>query len=144
MRVRALGFTLIELMIVVAIIAIIAAIAVPSYENQMQKTRRTDGTAALLQARQGMERHYSKNYTYLGAAAGTAFIAKAPIDGNDTFYNLTLDAVTATGFTITATPVNAQQNDSCGALGINQAGAKGAKGSAPGSTAAGDIDECWR
>ena len=55
------GFTLIELMIVVAIIAIIAAVAFPSYQEHVRKTRRADAQTALLELSQFMERHYTAN-----------------------------------------------------------------------------------
>lgn len=65
---RQRGFTLIELMITVAVIAILAAIAFPSYQDSLRKSRRTDGKNALTQAMANMERYYTENNTYLGAA----------------------------------------------------------------------------
>ncbi len=61
---RAHGFTLIELMIVVAVISILAAIAYPSYVDSIRKSRRTDGQSALLDAAQKMEVFYARNATY--------------------------------------------------------------------------------
>lgn len=130
------GFTLIELMIVVAIIAIIAAVALPSYQSQTRDARRTDAAAVMLQARQQMERFYSKNYTYVGATAGGTITDKAPIDGAARHYTLSLSNLTATTFTITAAPQDSQTGDSCGSLTINQAGTKAATG--------GTVDNCWR
>ena len=132
MRMR--GFTLIELMIVVAILGIIAAIALPSYQGQVRDGRRADGTAVLLQARQLMERHYSKNYNY-GTPAAVGIPTKAPIDGTASYYAITL-AAGATTFTLTATPATSQSGDGCGVLTINQAGVK--------TSAEGSIDTCWR
>jgi len=132
MRMR--GFTLIELMIVVAILGIIAAIALPSYQNQVRDGRRADGTAVLLQARQLMERHYSKNYNY-GTPAAVGIPVKAPIDGTASYYVITL-AADATTFTLTATPATSQSGDGCGVLTLNQAGVK--------TSAEGSIDTCWR
>ena len=132
MRMR--GFTLIELMIVVAILGIIAAIALPSYQGQVRDGRRADGTAVLLQARQLMERHYSKNYNY-GTPAAVGIPVKAPIDGTASYYVITL-AADATTFTLTATPATSQSGDGCGVLTINQAGVK--------TSAEGSIDTCWR
>ena len=65
-RCLALGFTLIELMVVVAIVAILAAIAYPSYRSQIEKTRRADAKAVLMQAAQYMERLYTENGCYDG------------------------------------------------------------------------------
>lgn len=142
------GFSLIELMIVVAIVSILAAVAVPSYQSHVRETRRADGGAVLMQARQAMERYYSKNYTYVGASLGTAatdtFTDQAPIDGGTAYYNLSLDAATATTFQITAAATGGQAIDECGSLAINQAGQKGAKGTAPAATGSADIQECWR
>ncbi len=132
---RAVGFTLIEIMIVVAIIAVIAAIALPGYQNQIRDSRRADCAAVLTQGRQMMERYYSRQFTYAGAAAGTDTPAKCPIDGNDQSYRLALSNLSATGYTLTATPQNAQAADECGALSINQAGVKTVGGST--------IDKCW-
>lgn len=142
------GFSLIELMIVVAIVSILASVAIPSYQSHVRDTRRADGGAVLMQARQAMERYYSKNYTYvgatLGAAAGDTFSNQAPIDGGTVYYNLTLDAATATTFQITAAAAGAQASDECGSLAINQAGQKGAKGALPAATSSADVQQCWR
>ena len=126
------GFSLIELMIVLAIVAILAAIAVPSYQTQVSDGRRADAVAVLTQSRQLMERYYSKNYSYANVPAGT-LPTKSPLDGTTTYYAITV-ASTATTFTITATPQDT--SDRCGVLTIDQAGAK---------TSVGDpIDICWR
>ena len=132
--IRMRGFTLIELMIVVAILGIIAAIALPSYQGQVRDGRRADSTAVLLQARQLMERHYSKNYNY-AAPAAVGIPAKSPIDGTASYYVIAL-AAGATTFTLTATPQGGQAGDGCGVLTINQAGVK--------TAADGTVDACWR
>ena len=135
--IRMRGFTLIELMIVVAILGIIAAVALPSYQGQVRDGRRADSTAVLLQTRQLMERHYSKTYDY-GTPAAVGIPAKSPIDGTASYYVITLVAG-ATTFTLTATPQGAQAADDCGVLTINQAGVKTA---GDGTDAA--VDACWR
>jgi type IV pilus assembly protein PilE len=103
------GFTLIELMIVVAIVAILAAIAYPSYQSQIRKTRRGDAQAVLMQAAQYMERLYTENGCYDKNPCGTGTaptfpFTKSPIDGNDAYYSVALTAVDDDTFTITATP----------------------------------------
>lgn len=130
------GFTLMELMIVVAIVAMLASIALPSYQKQVRDSRRTDAVSALLIARQAMERHYSKNYSYTDAEAGTTFVNKSPIDGATVYYNLVLNSDAAT-YTITATPAGPQAGDKCGNLTIDQTGAKGHAGTA-------SFEECWQ
>ena len=119
------GFTLVELIIVVAIVAILGAIAYPSYQDHVRKTRRADGKTALLQAVQVAERFFTQNNSYVGVP-----VAAASDEGH---YNLALVS-NATTFTITATPVGLQASDPCGALTINQANVK---------NSAGGMADCW-
>lgn len=112
------GFTLIELMIVVAIIGILAAIAYPSYQNSVDKSRRTDGKSALSGLASAMERFYTTNSTYEGAASGgldtgapAIYPDEAPLDSSDKFYDLTIAAADASSFTLRASPKNAQAGD---------------------------------
>lgn len=123
------GFTLIELMIVVAIISIIAAVAYPSYTSSVQKSRRADSMGAMMSFAQAMERHYTANNSYLGAATGgantgapTIFPTETPIDSNAKFYDLTIQTATASTYTLRATPKNGQEDD--GNLELDHTGAK--------------------
>jgi type IV pilus assembly protein PilE len=123
---QAKGFTLMELMITVAIVGILAAIAIPSYQSYMTRTRRADAMAALQSVSAAMERYKAtNNFSYLGATlgAGGVFVAQVPVDGGTAFYTLALSNLTATTFTITATPTGAQPATD-GALTMNQIGAK--------------------
>ena len=120
-RRKARGITLIELMIAVAIVAIIAAVAYPSYLEQVRKTRRSDCSGALASLGSAMERHFTVNSTYLGAAAGGAntgapaiFATSCPVDGGVATYNLTIQAATATTYTLQAAPTGPQSGDKCG------------------------------
>lgn len=143
MRRQMKGFTLIELMVTIAIIAILAAVAVPGYTEYTQRSKRIDAISMLSQLSQAMERFYSVNYTYEGAATGggdtgapasTTFgFTQSPADGTAA-YNLTISAATATSFSVTATPIGAQANDGCGTLTLTNVGVR---------TDSGGTKECW-
>jgi type IV pilus assembly protein PilE len=117
------GFTLVELMVVVAIIALLASIAYPGYQSQVRKTRRADAEGALSSFASAMERYYTENNTYLGAAgtgnpvvpadtgAPRIFPIEAPLDGATKTYDLRIQAAGIGSFTLRATPKNAQAGD---------------------------------
>lgn len=132
------GFTLIELMIVVAIIAIVSAIAIPSYQRYVESTRRTAAQGDLLELAQFMERRYTNGYDYResdGSAPALPFTTQ-PRQGAATVYNYSFDgSVARAAFTLQAVPTGAQSNDSCGWLKIDQSGVR--------SSQSGDAD-CWR
>ena len=110
------GFTLIELMIGVAIVGILSAIAMPSYKAYILKTRRADAMAALSLAQTNFERCYAANFTYL--SPGTC--AAPPATSNKGFY--TIAAVgTATAYTLTATTAGSQTDDlTCTKMTVDQ------------------------
>ena len=120
------GFTLIELMITVAIIAIIAAIAYPSYLEQVRETRRTNAQADLLELSSYMERYYTERFSYAGAALP---FNTSPKQGGTAFYNLSFQANPgANSYIIQAVPTGAQSNDRCGTMTINEVGQRNAGG----------------
>lgn len=117
------GFTLIELMIVMVIIGILGAIAYPAYSNHLQKSRRVDAQAALLELAQYMERYYTTNGTYVGAVL--PFTA-SPKDDATKYYNLSVTGVAANAYTLSGVPISttSQATESCGTLTLSQTGAK--------------------
>lgn len=119
------GFTLLELMIVVAIIGILAAVAYPSYQDYTTQARRTDAQSMLMKFANAMERHYTTGFTYMevgttdeggettgDSGAPTIFSTQSPKDGTTKYYNLTIKTgVTAAAYTLVATPIGAQVGD---------------------------------
>jgi type IV pilus assembly protein PilE len=138
------GFTLIELMITVAIIAILGAIAYPSYAEYVRRSQRAQARTVLLDAAQFMQRFYSANDRYDQNRAGTAVALPAgsqtspPGGGGAARYNISLQAVSATDYTLQAVPTAANAGDPCGTLTLTSTGVRGRTGT--GLTVA----ECWK
>lgn len=137
------GFTLIEIMIVVAIVAILAAIALPSYQNSITKTWRNKAASCLTEMAQSMERRFTAAMSYAGAAgAPGALPPNACIVEDGMAARYAFDFVanpTANAFTLRATPQGAQAaNDGlCAILTIDQAGIRTVSGT-------GLVDDCWQ
>jgi type IV pilus assembly protein PilE len=123
---RLRGFTLIELMIVVAIIAIISAVAYPTYVSFMMKGRRADGRELLQRIGVAEERYYTNNNRYTN---NLTLLLSSPLSEQG-YYRAQNPVVDATGqtFVVTATPLAAQTNDKCAGLTLNNLGVKGFTG----------------
>jgi len=138
MKQTELGFTLIELMVTVAIVGILASIAYPSYQNSVMKSRRADVKGSLLGLANAMERRFTETNSYCDAATGGTAVTNCGTATGDTgtpsiytiptetanFYTVTISAATASSYTLSAVPNSAQANDSCGTLTITQTGTK--------------------
>ncbi|WP_429001334.1 type IV pilin protein [Xanthomonas arboricola] len=123
-RAGAGGFTLIELMIVVAIVGILAAVAYPSYADHVRKSRRAQAKADLVEYSQLLERSHTTNNTYASFKFGNGSTTiQSPREGDTAQYNITL-ATTQSTFTLTAAPQGNQAKDKCGTLTLNQTGVK--------------------
>ena len=121
-RSRILGFTLIELMITVAIIGILVAVALPSYRAYIERGQRAHAKTVLLEAAQFMERYRSSYFSYLVDGAVPSLpdnLKKSPSEGTKR-YDIALDA-NATSFTLTATP-SGWTDSVCGNLTLNNLG----------------------
>ena len=120
------GFTLVELMITVAVMAIFVVIAFPSYQNSVRKARRADAQAEMIEFAGTAERIF--NTTTPNSYA----TATEPDD--TTFYNYSLPVSTATTYTVTAAPIGVQSEDGCGTMTLTHTGVKTHTGSQTG---------CW-
>ncbi len=127
------GFTLIEIMITVAIAAILMAIAYPNYQQYLVESRRTDAQNALLAFATSMERYHSDNNSYANAHSGTGypnppkttlFPSQTPIDSSAKFYNLTLQAADNSSYTLRATPITGSGQQGDGYLELTSIGIK--------------------
>jgi type IV pilus assembly protein PilE len=144
------GFTLIELMITVAIVAILASVALPSYTSYIARAKRADARTQLVQVAQFMQRFYTANDQYQYDRSATdvfdripAGLKKSPADGT-ALYSLAVVA-TATTFELTMSPVAglSMAGDDCGSFRLTSTGVR--------SVVVGGVndistlrDKCWK
>jgi type IV pilus assembly protein PilE len=133
------GFTLVEILVALAIVAILAAFALPSYRDSTLRAARADGKAALMQVASDQERFYSNNFTYSTNAVPLAATPAATLTSRDGNYLVSVAACAsgtiANCFVASAAAQGDQAADACGTLTINELGVRTASG--------GSVADCW-
>lgn len=146
------GFTLIEVMVVVAVIAILSAIAIPSYTQYVTKARRSDARVSLMKLAQLQEAYYSSNNQYAltftnlltASTEGFTSVSGTTLISLQTYYSISLSPAATRNFTLTATPTTdmatreASMSISCKGFSLDSTGQRGVTGGGTGS-----LQDCW-
>ncbi|MBS0452979.1 MAG: type IV pilin protein [Proteobacteria bacterium] len=155
-----LGFTLIELMIVVAVIAILSAIALPSYQEHIRRSKRSEAQGILMEAAQYMQRFYSANDRYTSTGGTTNTESEQTVTTGGTTVSMLPDSLRQSprptaganytiavlardnppSYTLTATRTGSMSSDKCGTLTLDSQGTKGVDSSTTSLSAA----DCWK
>lgn len=128
------GFSLIELIIALAIIGILVVIAYPSYKTHLEQARRSDGQTALLDLANRLDHYFSENNHYTGATLAELGVSTRSTEG---YYTLAITSLEDNAFRVEAIPIGAQQKDACGTLSWNQLGERGFSGTKT------ELKDCW-
>lgn len=143
-RPRPQGWTLTELLMVIAIMALLAAIAWPNYTQYVQRGYRLEAVATLLEAQHFMERYYTAfgRYSLLATPGATPVAPALPtrlqtIPAADTRYLVSVTQVSANSYMLSAVPTGSMANDKCGSLTLNHISDRG-------TTSGLAVAECWR
>ncbi len=122
------GFTLVELITVLAIVSVLVFLAYPSYQDSVKSSKRSEAQAALTSFAAAMERHFTQTNSYLDAGQSgdtgspAIFSTTAPVGSSAVYYNLTIEAATGNSYTLRATPTSNQTGD--GFIEITSTGQK--------------------
>jgi type IV pilus assembly protein PilE len=136
------GFTLVELMVTVAVVALIASIALPGYSNFTRRANRTDVTKTMQLASQSLERCYSRRFTYLACNVnGTVMNNGSTMQTPNLYYTITFTIPDAQDYTLTAVPVAAPQTSDtqCAQFSLASTGAQAAQDNSANNT----TKACW-
>ena len=136
------GFTLVELMVTVALVAIIASIALPGYTNFTRRANRTDATRTMQLASQALERCYSRRFTYLACNVnGTVMNNGSTMQTPNLYYTITFTIPDAQDYTLTAAPAAAPQigDTQCAQFTLASTGAQTAQDNHANNT----TKTCW-
>ncbi|WP_300086057.1 type IV pilin protein [uncultured Nitrosomonas sp.] len=134
LNIKTSGFTLIELMVVVAIIGILAAVIYPSYQEYVHRANRAEAKSILLEMAQLLERNYTEANSYEKVVLP---VTQSPRSGTAKYtIQFAAGTLTRNAYTLEAVPAGNMAGDACGTLALTQTGAKSVSGSK-------SVDECW-
>ncbi len=138
------GFTLVELMIAVAIVGLLATIAYPAYQEQVSSARRNEAASALLTGAQALERYYSANGRYTTTPTSktlpSVFATQVPENGTAHYTIAVSGDPDANSYTLKASRAGIMAGDDCGDFVLDEAGALALEGNSSGKT----LSDCWR